>query len=54
MARLGDGWLQRWEGLARTTAALAARLDALEARRCWRMPLQASVTITLPPNIFPG
>ena len=41
MARLGDGWTQRWEGLASTTAALAARLDALEARRCWRMPMQA-------------
>lgn len=45
MARLGDGWTQRWEGLARTTAALAARLDAFEARRCWRMPLQAPVTM---------
>lgn len=46
MARLGDGWSQRWEGLARTTAALAARLDALEARRCWRMPLQAHLTMS--------
>ena len=32
LARLGDGWMQSWEGLARTTAALAARLDAFEAR----------------------